>query len=80
MVRSTIGFGNGGGCTPGTVYQVACTVLNIINGILVPVLFALAFIVFLYGVAKAYIFSTGDEEAVKTGHKIILWASLLLQS
>lgn len=55
------------------VSSVAGTVLYIINGILVPVLFAVAFIVFLYGVARTYIFSVGDEEAVKTGHKLILW-------
>lgn len=38
-----------------------------------PLLFAAAFITFLYGVANAYIFSQGDEEAVRKGHKLILW-------
>lgn len=68
-----IGGGGGGGCGQGDICGVASTVLFIINGVLVPVLFALAFIVFLYGVAKAYIFSVGDSEAVKEGHKYILW-------
>lgn len=53
---------------------VAGTFVNIINDVLVPLLFAVAFIVFLYGVAKAYIFSGGDEEARSNGHKYILWA------
>jgi hypothetical protein len=47
--------------------------LYLINSVLIPVLFALAFIVFLYGIAKAYIFSAGDEEGVKKGHKLLLW-------
>lgn len=55
------------------ISSVAYTILYIINSILVPVLFALAFIVFLYGVAKTYIFSVGDEGGVKEGHKLILW-------
>ena len=44
--------------------------LFVINGILVPVLFAIAFIVFIYGVAKAYII-TPEKRA--EGHKLILW-------
>ncbi|MDO8231644.1 MAG: hypothetical protein Q7T37_00350 [bacterium] len=74
----TFGFsgifpGGGGGTMGGGVWGVGITILAIINGVLVPVLFAVSFIVFLYGVAKAYIFSNGDEGAVETGHKIILW-------
>lgn len=49
------------------------TVLDVINYVLVPVLFAVAFIVFLYGIAKSYIFSVGNEEEVSKGHKLILW-------
>jgi hypothetical protein len=49
------------------------SVIDIINGILVPVLFAVAFIVFLYGIARKYIFSHGDPAKVSEGHKIILW-------
>lgn len=48
-------------------------VLVTVNSVLVPVLFAVAFIVFLYGIAKAYIFSVGEPEEVKKGHKLILW-------
>jgi Ni,Fe-hydrogenase I cytochrome b subunit len=40
---------------------------------MVPILFAVAFITFLYGVAKKYIFARGDEAAVEEGHKLILW-------
>lgn len=56
-----------------TICQVASTFLYIINFILVPLLFAVAFIVFLYGVFKSYILSGGDSDAVKQGHQLILW-------
>ena len=49
------------------------TIVFLINSVLVPVLFAIAFVVFLYGVARAYIFSRGDAEEVKKGHTLILW-------
>jgi hypothetical protein len=53
--------------------MVAQNILYLINNVLVPVLFAIAFIVFLYGIARAYIFSGGDPEKVKEGHKLLLW-------
>lgn len=70
FISSSGGFGmfSGGGQGIGGV---AGTILYIINSILVPVLFAISFIVFLYGIAKTYIFSHGEEAA--EGHKIILW-------
>ena len=64
--------GNGGGCTA-SICSVANTILYLINGVAVPVLFAVAFIVFLWGVAQAYIFSHGDTERVGQGHRLILW-------
>ena len=57
----------------GDVSTIAIKLINIINGTLVPLLFALAFIVFLYGVVKTYILSSGDSAGVETGHKLILW-------
>lgn len=66
------GFFGGGSCTGSTLACVGQLIIDLINRVLVPVLFGVAFIVFLYGVAKAYIF-TGDEEGVKAGHKLILW-------
>jgi hypothetical protein len=65
-------FGTGSACTS-NICSIGETILYIINSILVPLLFAIAFIVFLYGIAKAYIFSYGDEERVKEGHKLVLW-------
>lgn len=59
-------------CVSG-ICGVAANILYIINSVLVPVLFAIAFIVFLYGVAKTYIFSHGEPGEVEEGHKLILW-------
>lgn len=57
----------------GGATSIALTVLTLINDVLVPVLFAIAFIMFLIGVARAYIFSGGDAKAAAQGHKLVLW-------
>lgn len=72
----SIGFGSGSGafmCGSSNICSVASKILYIINSVLVPVLFALAFIVFLYGIVSKYIFSHGDPTKVAEGHKLILW-------
>lgn len=68
-------FGSGGGfggfgCSA-TICGIAGTILYIINSILVPILFAVAFIVFLYGVAQRFIFSS--DKASSEGRNFILW-------
>jgi len=68
----SFGLSFGNNCVSG-ICSVASNILYIINNVLVPVLFAIAFIVFLYGIARSYIFSSGDAEKVKEGHRIILW-------
>ena len=75
----SIGFGSGQGgmggfaCGSNNICQVASTFLYLINSVLVPLLFAVAFIVFLYGVFKKYILSKGDAGSIEEGHKLILW-------
>jgi hypothetical protein len=59
--------------TGGGLAGIGVMIIGLINSVLVPLLFAIAFIVFIYGVAKTYIFSNGDEGAVEQGHKLILW-------
>ena len=58
---------------PGYLDDYADLIFTSVNDILIPVLFAVAFIVFLYGVARAYIFSGGDSTKVAEGHRLILW-------
>ncbi len=62
-----------GSCGSGTLCDLAGAIIYLINYVAVPVLFAVAFIVFIYGVFKAYILSGGDSDAVKEGHQLILW-------
>lgn len=77
IATKNFSFGVGSGFGPAgcsfTICGVGGTILYIINFVLVPVLFAVAFIMFLWGVAQAYIFSHGDPAKVATGHKLILW-------
>ena len=58
-------------CTAGNICYIASIVLFIINQVLVPVIFAISFITFIWGVAKAYIISEGEER--EKGHTLILW-------
>ncbi len=48
-------------------------ITNVINNVLVPLIFTICVIVFLYGVAKAYIFSGGSDTARAEGHRLIFW-------
>ncbi len=60
------------GCGTNTICVVAGQFIWLINFVLVPLVFAVAFIVFLWGVFRAYIFKRGEEE-VANAHQLILW-------
>lgn len=48
-------------------------IINTINDILVPVLFAVAFIVFLWGAFTTFILGANDEEKKGQGKNLMLW-------
>ncbi|MBU6388675.1 hypothetical protein KGQ72_02295 [Patescibacteria group bacterium] len=48
-------------------------VINTINNVLVPVLFAVAFIVFLWGAFKVFILGSQSEETKENGKNLMLW-------
>ena len=48
--------------------------LEILNDYVVPVIFALAFIMFLWGVYRYFIAGGANEEKVKEGQKFVLWS------
>ena len=50
------------------------TFITFINGTLVPLIFAVAFIVFLYGVFKTFILGGGDETKREEGRQLMLYA------
>ncbi|MDP1707202.1 MAG: pilin [bacterium] len=48
-------------------------IINTINNVLVPVLFAVAFIVFLWGAFKTFIVGANDSEVKENGKNLMLW-------
>jgi hypothetical protein len=57
----------------GNLTDVGNTFIGIINNILVPVLFALAFIVFVWGAFTTFIIGAQSEETKETGKNLMLW-------
>jgi NADH:ubiquinone oxidoreductase subunit 2 (subunit N) len=55
------------------ISDVGTFIINTINNIIVPVLFAIAFIVFIYGVFKTFILGAGNDEAKEQGKSLMLW-------
>lgn len=56
-----------------SIYDLGTLIINIINTVLVPVLFAIAFIIFLWGVFQYFILGGADEEKRATGQALMLW-------
>jgi len=48
-------------------------ILDVINSVLLPLLLGVAFIVFLWGVYKYYIYGAADEASRTEGHQWVLW-------
>lgn len=53
--------------------DVGSFIINTINNILVPVLFAVAFIVFLWGAFNVFILGSQSEETKEHGKNLMLW-------
>lgn len=47
--------------------------ITLINNVLVPLIFAIAFIVFIWGVFTYFILGGHDEEKRETGKSLMLW-------
>jgi len=48
-------------------------IILFINSTLVPLVFAIAFLVFIWGAARYFIFSGGSEEGKEAGKELMLW-------
>ncbi len=48
-------------------------IINFINGILIPIFLAIAFIVFLWGVYKYFILGAADDKSRTDGRQFVLW-------
>ncbi|MDB5245350.1 MAG: seg [Parcubacteria group bacterium] len=55
-----------------TITGIIQSLQNIIN-LLVPLVFAVAFIVFIYGVFRYFILGAGNEEKRVEGRKLVMW-------
>lgn len=64
---------SGGGININFIKPYSDSIINIINGILVPVLMAIAFIVFLWGVFKYFIYGASNESDKAEGRKFAMW-------
>src|ERR1035437_3941728 len=56
-----------------TVSGVGSLIINTINNVLVPVIFAVAFIVFLWGAFQTFILGAGSDEVKEKGKSLMLW-------
>lgn len=57
-----------------TISGAITNIISFINDVLVPLVFAVAFIVFLYGVARYFIAGAADPEKRKNGRDIIIYS------
>ena len=74
-VQPTYSTGSAGpGTSVSSIQDFFNFIINFINQYLVPLIFAIAFIFFLYGVLTYFILSRGDEEKVKQGRDFIMWS------
>ena len=59
--------------TINNVSDLGTFIINTINNIVVPVLFAIAFIVFLWGAFDTFILGANSEEVKERGKNLMLW-------
>jgi zinc transporter ZupT len=57
----------------GAIQPYSNAIIGIINNVLVPLIFGVAFIVFLYGVFRYFILGAANEEDREKGKQLILW-------
>jgi hypothetical protein len=59
--------------TVNSVQDAGAFIIGLINNVAVPVVFALAFIVFIWGVFQVFILGGTNEEAKEKGRALMLW-------
>ena len=62
-----------GGINLNVITPYSSGIINFINGILVPILMALAFIYFLFGIYKYFILGASSESDKAEGRKFAMW-------
>jgi|GEM_PF-432464 len=59
--------------TVGNIFDIGAFIIGVINNLVVPVLFSIAFIVFVYGAFKTFIMGAQSEDVQKEGKNLMLW-------
>ena len=72
-IANTISTSGGGGINISALTPYSNGIINIVNNVLVPVLFALAFIVFLWGAFQTFILGANSEDVKEKGKSLMLW-------
>ncbi len=55
------------------ISDVGSFIINTINNVFVPVIFAIAFIVFVWGAFQTFIIGAGSEDVKEKGKNLMLW-------
>ena len=64
---------SGSGVNLGIIKGYSTSIINIINTVFVPVLFAVAFLTFLWGVYKYFILGADNDTERATGRDFVFW-------
>lgn len=73
FLTPVLAFAQSEGATVSSLQDVAAFVIAVINTILVPLVFALAFIVFIIGIFQYFIAGAADEGKRETGKSFMLY-------
>lgn len=67
-------FAQSGALNTAPIENLSSSLIGILNTVVVPVVFAIAFIVFIWGVFQAFILNGAEAEKRKEGAKFVLWS------
>ena len=59
--------------TVNSVQDLASFILNLINNVATPLIFAIAFIVFIWGIVRYFIFGGNDPKKQAEGRQLMIW-------
>ena len=74
VLEAPSAFAQSGGLNTAPIEDISASIIGILNTVVVPVVFAIAFIVFIWGVFQAFILNGANEEKRKEGAKFVLWS------
>ncbi len=64
----------GGSINTAPITNFSLSLIGLLNTVVVPLVFALAFIVFIWGIFQAFILNGANDEKRKEGAKFAMWA------